>query len=57
MLVGQDIYGHPIGVNYQGSDKFKTVLGALCTLLTNAFILITFITLFGAFLDHSKQEE
>jgi len=28
------MYGHPVGVNYKGSDVYKTRLGALLTLLT-----------------------
>lgn len=29
-----DMYGMPVGVNYRGSDTYKTKLGALGTLLT-----------------------
>ena len=32
-------------------------MGALCTLVAKAFLVFSFITLFDAFLDHSKQEE
>ena len=33
-----DMYGHPVGVNYKGSDAYKTRLGALVTLLTYLLI-------------------
>ena len=49
-----DIFGHPIRINYKGSDTYKTKLGAFVTLLTYALILFNTITLTQAFIDHSK---
>ena len=34
-----DIYGHPIGVHYQGESKFNTLGGSLATLLTTAIMI------------------
>ena len=52
-----DIFGHPIGVHYRGSDEFKTHMGAFCTIL--AYILMAFncYTMTISYLDHSKQEQ
>ena len=36
-----DKFGLPISVNYQGKDKFKTLLGVAATLL-NVFIIVNF---------------
>ena len=52
-----DIYGHPIGVHYKGSDTFQTRMGALCTLITYVLMTVNFISLVKAFQDGSKQEE
>ena len=40
LLVGQDIYGQPIGVHYRGDGYFKTKLGALVTLAAYVLIII-----------------
>ena len=53
----QDIYGHPISVHYKGSDSYKTVLGALCTVATYVLIAVNFVTLLTAFNDGSNQDE
>ena len=45
IIVDQDIYGHQIGVHYQGSDTFKTKLGALITVLTYTLIISNLLTL------------
>ena len=54
-LVNQDIYGHPIGVNYRGDGSYKTRLGALCTLTTYALIMMNLTILSTAFFDGSLQ--
>ena len=36
-----DKFGLPIGVNYQGKDKFKTLLGVAATLLS-VLIIVNF---------------
>ena len=56
-LVGQDIYGHVIGVHYKGSGTFNTGLGALCTLITYSLILFNFNVLFEGLRDQSLQSE
>ena len=56
-IVDKDIYGQPVGVNYEGSDTFKTMLGALVTFLTYGLILVNLAGLMLAFNDGSKQEE
>ena len=52
-----DIFGHPIGVHYKGSETFQTHLGALCTILAYVLMTFNFYTMTAAFLDHSRQEE
>ena len=44
-FVDKDIYGLPITVMYQGSDAFKTKLGALLSIATYAFMIFNFATL------------
>ena len=56
-LVDKDIYGHPVSVNYQGSDTFKTKLGALVTLCTFTLILFNLVNTIAAFDDGSRQSE
>ena len=51
-----DMYGHAIGVTYRGSDKYKTNLGALVTLVTYILMTINLLSLLVAFNDGSKQE-
>ena len=53
-IVGQDMYGYAIGINYKGSGTFQTRLGAFCTFATYALILTNLITLIIAFNDGSK---
>ena len=45
MITNQDIYGHPIGINYKGSGTYKTLLGAFVTLITKALMYYNTITL------------
>ena len=56
-IVDQDIYGHPVGVHYKGSDTYKTKLGAFCTLGTYAMIFFNLTVLIIAFNDGSKRDE
>ncbi len=56
-LVDQDIYGHPISVHYKGSESYKTLLGALCTVATYVLIGINLFTLLTTFNDGSNQNE
>ena len=56
-IVGQDIFGHAIGVHYRGSDTYQTRLGAFFTFVSYGFMLANLITLFTAFADGSNQSE
>ena len=56
-FVDLDIYGHPVGVHFKGSNKFKTKLGTFMTLVTYALILFNLGSLIIAFFDSSKQKE
>ena len=56
-MVSRDQYGHPISINYRGSDSYQTKLGALCTLATQILILIYTINLVIGFRNNSLQEE
>ena len=56
-IVDQDVYGHPVGVHYKGSDTFKTKLGAFCTLGTYVMIFFNLTVLMVAYMDDSRREE
>ena len=56
-MVGQDMYGHVIGVHYRGSGSYQTKLGAFVTLATYVLMIINMVTLLIAFKDGSKQDE
>ena len=48
-IVSGDIYGHPIGVNYKGSDTYRTKLGALFTIVAYVLVFLNFIAISVAF--------
>ena len=48
-IVGQDMYGHVIGVHYRGSGSYQTKLGAFVTLATYVLMTINMVTLLIAF--------
>ena len=52
-LRGYDMYGHPIGVNYRGSETYGTVLGSVFSLLTLVLVCINTAKLTTSFVDHS----
>ena len=56
-IIVQDVYGHPVGVHYKGSDTYKTRLGAFCTLATYALIFFNLTVLIVAFMNESKRDE
>ena len=56
-FVSIDIFGHPVGVNYKGGDKFKTKLGAFITLVTQSLMVFNLITVLIAFFNRSRQVE
>ena len=56
-IVDLDLYGHPIGVHYNGRGTYKTKLGALFTLAAYALVLFNFITLSMVFMNGKRREE
>ena len=52
-----DIYGHPINVNLDGSDVFKTKFGAFVSLITYALVIFNLVNLVTSFIDKSNQME
>jgi hypothetical protein len=38
-IKGCDIYGHPVGLNFNGEDTFKTAIGGIATLVVYGMIL------------------
>ena len=39
-LKGQDVFGHPITINYRGEDAYSTAWGAFLTIVQKVFILV-----------------
>ena len=39
----QDVHGHPIMVNYLGSDSYKTRLGGFLSIVTQVLLLFYFV--------------
>ena len=57
-LRGQDIYGHKIGVHYDGESEYKTRFGGLVTLATYVFVMInTFNLVMVDFVNREGQVE
>ena len=54
---GQDLYGHPIGVTYNGEETYKTWPGAICTLAVYALVMFNLVLLGKSFQDNSNQVE
>ena len=52
-----DRFGVPIGVNYKGSDVFKTNMGAFLTLASYVITIVYLSQLLAAFRDGSKQAD
>ena len=57
ILTSQDIYGHAIGVHYDGEDTHKTRLGGVLTIVTYILGLINTYNLVLQFVDKSEQKE
>ena len=57
LIVGQDMYGHSVGVHYKGADTFKTKLGAFFTLCTFVIIFYNMTSLLIAYLEDTRREE
>ena len=51
IIVGQDMYGHVIGVHYKGSGSYQTKLGAFVTLATYVLMTVNMVTLLTEFND------
>ena len=56
-FIERDIFGKPITVLYNGSEAYKTKLGAVCTILVILLSLVNIIILTKGFLDSSNQKE
>ena len=56
-IVGQDIFGMPIGVHYKGTDSYQTRMGAFCTFATFCLMVSNFVTLGIGFYQKSFQDE
>ena len=56
-LLGLDLYGHPIAVNFRGQSTYQTWLGVTCSLLVYAIVFQSLITLSTVFIDGSRQDE
>jgi hypothetical protein len=53
-LADQDFYGHPIGVNFYGSDTNKTKMGGATSICTYLIMVLNFAILAMAFIDGSR---
>ena len=49
VLLDLDIYGHPVSLNYKGSDMYKTWLGSACTMIVYLLVLNSCIVLGTAY--------
>ena len=56
-LISTDMYGLPVTVNYHGSDKYQTKLGAFFSVATYTLIVMNVVGLIQGFYDNSKQSE
>ena len=39
-IVGRDVLGHQIGINYKGSMQYQTLLGAVISITIQALVLV-----------------
>ena len=53
-LVKRDIFGNPVSVSYKGSDKYKTIMGAVCTVFVTVLILINTVILIQDYTSQSR---
>ena len=56
-LIERDMFGQPVSINYEGSDMFRTKLGALLSILTYTLMIFNLVSLTNSFNDGSKQEQ
>ena len=35
-----DTFGEPVGVNFKGESNYRTILGAICTIGIQSFLLV-----------------
>jgi hypothetical protein len=54
VVKSQDIFGEPISLNYNGCDTFKTIPGAILTIVTKVFLLGTFYVMVSYILEQSN---
>jgi len=41
-IIDRDSFGQPVGLNYKGSDSFKTMPGAFFSIFAQLFVLVVF---------------
>ena len=56
-MKGCDMFGHPISVNYKGSDHYPTFVGTFVSIVIMVLMAINFITLTSEFMTGRKQDE
>ena len=56
-LLNQDIYGHKIGVHFQGKPSYNTWIGLICTCLFYGVVLQSAIMMSRDFMSDSRQDE
>ena len=56
-FVDRDIFGSPVTVLYKGSDTYKTIMGALCTVLVIVLVLVNSFILAQGYISQSRQTE
>ena len=56
-MKGCDMFGHPISVNYKGSDTFRTALGTFVSIVIMILMTINFLKLTSDFVTGRTQDE
>ena len=56
-MKGCDMFGHPISVNYKGSDSYPTFVGTFVSIVIMVLMAINFLTLTSEFMTGRKQDE
>ena len=57
MANGLDIFGHPVSVNYQGSEAYSTHLSTFCSVAVLTLMIINLVMLSLGYRDGIYQEE
>ena len=56
-LLERDIYGHQIGVHFQGKSSYNTWLGFFCTLFIYGIVFQSMVVMGTDFINFSRQDE